>query len=154
MVPKPWTRTLNLIPILVGLKLWTASQGVFYPPPPVPRASVTQHTSSLIDPYSGTFQVTDRTNVSFLLQPQNGCGENTTLILFALSALSHQLQRQALRKSFGSRDDVSLIFLVAEPNSDAGQLDLYEEHLKNDDLLQVSRLKSSLNNNHCSDLGP
>ena len=137
MVTKPWTRTLNLIPILVGLKLWTASQGVFYPPPSVPRASVTQHTSSLIDPYSGTFQVTDRTNVSFLLQPENGCGENTTLLLFALSALSHRSQRQALRRSIGPRDDVSLIFLVAQSNSDAGQLDLYEEHLKYDDLLQV-----------------
>ena len=137
MLSKSWTRTLNLIPVLVGLKLWTASRGVLYPSPPVPQTSVANHSSSLIDPDSGTSQVTDRRNVSFLLQPQNRCGENTTLVLFALSALSHRSQRQALRRSFGQRDNVSLIFLVAEAESDAGQLDLYDEHLENDDLLQV-----------------
>ena len=135
---KPWTlRSLNLIPVLVGLKLWTASQGVIYPPPSIPQASVAEHSGSIYDRHTGTFQVTDRTNVSFLLRPQRGCSENTTLVLFALSALGHQAQRQALRKSISNKDNVSLIFLVAEARSSQGQLDLLEEHLLHDDLLQV-----------------
>ena len=133
----PPSRGLNLIPVLVGLKLWTASQGVIYPPPSIPQASVADHSGSIYDRHTGTFQVTDRTNVSFLLQPQRGCSENTSLVLFALSALGHQAQRQALRKSISNKDNVSLIFLVAEARSSQGQLDLLEEHLLHDDLLQV-----------------
>ena len=139
MSTKTWARPSHLLPLLAAFKLWTASKGVLYPSIQLPQTRVSHSTEPLLDPYSGTFRVTDRANVSFLLMPQEGggCGPNTTLVLLALSALTHRLERDTLRQSVGLREDVALVFLVADTTSMEGQQELEEEHGEHDDLVQV-----------------
>ena len=139
MSTKTWARPSHLLPLLAAFKLWTASKGVLYPSIPIPQTRVSQPTEPLLDPFSGTFRVTDRANVSFLLMPQEGggCGPNTTLVLLALSALTHRLERDTLRRAVGLREEVTLVFLVAQTASKENQQEVEAEHREHDDLVQV-----------------
>jgi len=94
----------------------------------------------LFDPSSSTFKVLDRSNVSFLIEPEQAkaCPPNSSLLLLALSALANLGRRDALRRKVESHPDIGIVFLLGEAGDKKDQLGVVEEAAVNGDILQVS----------------
>ena len=103
---------------------------------------MSHQSSSLLDAHSGTFRVLERSNVSFLLSPAP-CSPSTSLLVLALSALSHARERTALRGQVGREDGVRLVFLMAETSTEHGKKMVEHEHEQHGDILQVATDLSS-----------
>ena len=135
-----WRRRYFLLTLLLLLlKLITVNLNHIYPPPPVSKAIVTYDPLSLFDPSSATFKVLDRSNVSFLIEPEQAkaCPPNSSLLLLALSALANLGRREALRREVEKHPDVGIVFLLAEAPDKKDQLGVVEEAAVNGDILQV-----------------
>ena len=135
-----WERRYFLLALLLLLlKLICVNLNRIFPPPPVSKAIVTYDPLSLFDPSSATFNVLDRSNVSFLIEPDQAkaCPPNSSLLLLALSALANQGRREALRREFEKHPDVGIVFLLAQTGDKEEQLGVEEEAAVNGDILQV-----------------
>ena len=132
-------RYLLLTLLLLLLKLTCVNLNHIYPPPPVSKAIVTYDPLSLFNPSSATFDVLDRSNVSFLIEPEQAkvCPPNSSLLLLALSALANQGRREALRREFEKHPDVGIVFLLAQTGDEKKQVGVEEEAAVNGDILQV-----------------
>ena len=132
-------RYLLLTLLLLLLKLICVNLNHIYPPPPVSKAIVTYDPLSLFNPSSATFDVLDRSNVSFLIEPEQAkvCPPNSSLLLLALSALANQGRREALRREIEKHPDVGIVFLLAQTGDEKKQVGVEEEAAINGDILQV-----------------
>ena len=138
-----WKRRYSLLIFLtLLLKLICVNLNNIYPPPTVARAKVTYDPLSLFDPSSSTFTVLDRSNVSFLIEPEQRkvCPPNSSLLLLALSALKNVERRKELRSDFANNPDVGVVFLLAETEDEEKQAQIEEEASENGDILQVDHL--------------
>ena len=137
-------------PVIIVVKQYMLNRGCvicvnlnnIYPPPKVARATVTYDPLSLFDPSLSTFTVLDRSNVSFLIEPEERkvCPPNSSLLLLALSALKNVERRKELRSDFANNPDVGVVFLLAETEDEEKQAQIEEEASENGDILQVDHL--------------
>ena len=136
-----WRRRFFLLTLLLLLlKLICVNLNRIYPPPPVSKATdITYDPLSLFDPSSSTFNVLDRSNVSFLIQPEQAkaCPSNSSLLLLALSALANIGRREAMRREFEKHPEVGIVFLLAQTADKKEQARVEEEAAGNGDILQV-----------------
>ena len=140
-----WRRKYFLLTVLLFiLKLICVNLNLIYPPPPVSKAIVTYDPLSLFNQNSSTFNVIDRSNVSFLIEPDQAkaCPPNSSLLLLALSALANKGRREAMRRDFEKHLDVGIVFLLAETEVQELQLGVEDEAAANGDILQVGLVTS------------
>ena len=135
-----WERRYFLLTLLLLLlKLLCVNRNRIFSPPPVSKAIVTYDPLSLFNPSSATFNVLDRSNLSFLIEPEQAkaCPPNSLLLLIVLSALANQGRREALRREFEKHPDVSIVFLLAQTADKKKRNGVEEEAALNGDILQV-----------------
>ena len=136
-----WTRKNTFLGgLFVLLKLIRVNID-WFSSPTFTRAVVTYDPLSLYDHNTHTFKILNRSNMTFLIEPDPDqvCPSDKVLLLLCLSRLANREQRQALRKEMEKvNQSVGIVFLIAKTNSKELQHQIEEEKNIFGDLLQVS----------------
>ena len=136
-----WTRKNTFLGgLFVLLKLIRVNID-WFSSPTFTRAVVTYDPLSLYDHNTHTFKILNRSNMTFLIEPDPDqvCPSDKVLLLLCLSRLANREQRQALRKEMEKvNQSVGIVFLIAETNCKELQHQIEEEKNIFGDLLQVS----------------
>jgi len=123
--------------IFLTVKLIMGLQNIIYPKPVIDPVTVTHRLETVYDQESDTFRVLDRSNVSFLLRPRAMC-KNQKVMLMALTAPKNVQKRERLRRQFGEKDGVYILFLLGKTSSLSLQEDLQTENMMHGDMVQIS----------------
>lgn len=83
------------------------------------------------------YNILNQRNVTFMMSPR-GCGKNTKLVIMVSSGPANKVLRSRWRKLSSGRDDVRVVFVVAEARTIGQQQDLLLEHRVNGDIIQSS----------------
>ena len=136
-----WTRKNTFLGgLFVLLKLIRVNID-WFSSPTFARAVVTYDPLSLYDHNTHTFKILNRSNMTFLIEPDPDqvCPSDKVLLLLCLSRLANREQRQALRKEMEKvNQSVGIVFLIAETSNKELQHQIEEEKNIFGDLLQVS----------------
>ena len=125
--------------IFLTVKLIMGLQNIIYPKPTLEPVIVTNKLETIYDPDLDTFSVLDRTNVSFLMRPHNVCN-NAKIVLMALTAPKNVEKRERLRRQFGEKEGVYILFLLGKTSNSSVQEDLQSESMLHGDMVQISVL--------------
>jgi len=125
--------------IFLTVKLIMGLQNIIYPKPTLEPVIVTNKLETIYDPDLDTFSVLDRTNVSFLMRPHNVCN-NAKIVLMALTAPKNVEKRERLRRQFGEKQGVYILFLLGKTSNSTVQEDLRSENMLHGDMVQISVL--------------
>jgi len=125
--------------IFLTVKLIMGLQNIIYPKPTLEPVIVTNKLETIYDPDLDTFSVLDRTNVSFLMRPHNVCN-NAKIVLMALTAPKNVEKRERLRRQFGEKQGVYILFLLGKTSNSTVQEDLQSENMLHGDMVQISVL--------------
>jgi len=133
-----WVKhTRRAIVIFLVVKFFMGMQNVIYPKPIIEPVSVSHKLESLYDEASETFSVLDRTNVSFLMRPHQAC-HNVKMVLMALTAPKNVEKRERLRRQFGEKNGVFILFLLGKTTDPTIQESLQTENMLHGDMVQIS----------------
>ena len=133
-----WVKhTRRAIVIFLVVKFFMGMQNVIYPKPIIEPVSVSHKLESLYDEASETFSVLDRTNVSFLMRPHRAC-RNVKMVLMALTAPKNVEKRERLRRQFGEKNGVFILFLLGKTTDPTIQESLQTENMLHGDMVQIS----------------
>lgn len=123
--------------IFLAVKFVMGMQNVIYPKPSIEPVTVTHKLDTLYDESSDTFSVLDRTNVSFIMRPHVACN-NIKIVLMALTAPKNVEKRERLRRQFGEKDGVFILFLLGKTLDTTVQESLQTENMLHGDMVQIS----------------
>jgi len=123
--------------IFLAVKLIMGLQNIIFPKPSIEPVTVSHKLETLYDADSDTFSVLDRTNVSFLMRPRIAC-KQVTIVLMALTAPKNVEKRERLRRQFGEKEGVYILFLLGKTSSSALQEKLQTENMVHGDMVQIS----------------
>lgn len=123
--------------IFLTVKLIMGLQNIIFPKPMIEPVTVSHKLETLYDADTDTFSVLDRTNVSFLMRPHTAC-RNVKIVLMALTAPKNVEKRERLRRQFGEKEGVYILFLLGKTSSSSVQEDLQTENMLHGDMVQIS----------------
>ena len=123
--------------IFLAVKLIMGLQNIIFPKPSIEPVTVSHKLETLYDADSDTFSVLDRTNVSFLMRPRIAC-KQVKIVLMALTAPKNVEKRERLRRQFGEKEGVYMLFLLGKTSSSALQEKLQTENMVHGDMVQIS----------------
>jgi len=123
--------------IFLAVKLIMGLQNIIFPKPSIEPVTVSHKLETLYDADSDTFSVLDRTNVSFLMRPRIACRQ-VKIVLMALTAPKNVEKRERLRRQFGEKEGVYILFLLGKTSSSALQEKLQTENMVHGDMVQIS----------------
>eukprot|EP00092_Neocalanus_flemingeri_P002750 GFUD01002945.1.p1 GENE.GFUD01002945.1~~GFUD01002945.1.p1 ORF type:complete len:385 (+),score=72.52 GFUD01002945.1:393-1547(+) len=123
--------------IFLTVKLIMGLQNIIFPKPMIEPVTVSHKLETLYDADTDTFSVLDRTNVSFLMRPHTAC-RNVKIVLMALTAPKNVEKRERLRRQFGEKEGVYILFLLGKTSSSSVQEDLQAENMLHGDMVQIS----------------
>jgi len=123
--------------IFLAVKLIMGLQNIIFPKPSIEPVTVSHKLETLYDADSDTFSVLDRTNVSFLMRPRIAC-KQVKIVLMALTAPKNVEKRERLRRQFGEKEGVYILFLLGKTSSSALQEKLQTENMVHGDMVQIS----------------
>lgn len=133
-----WTDYILAVPVLIlVLKSLMILNYVLYPSPTVEMTEVTNKLESIYDVEKDVFDILNKTNISFVLRPQEACSGEDSVVM-VLSAPKNIEKRKSLRAQFSDRKDIKLIFLLGIPADRETQTDLETEHSSQEDIVQIS----------------
>ena len=133
-----WKDYILAVPVLIILmKSMMILNYVLNPSDTMDIIEVTNKLESIYDDEKDVFNILNKTNISFVLRPQEACrGEDT--VVMVLSAPKNIEKRKSLRAQFSERKDLKLIFLLGIPADRGTQSDLETEHGSQEDIVQIS----------------
>ena len=123
--------------LLLVIKSMMILNYVLYSHRDVEIIEVTNKLESIYDVEKDVFNILNKTNISFVLRPEEACRGEDKLVM-VLSAPKNIEKRKSLRAQFSDRKDIKLIFLLGIPADRETQLDLESEHYSHMDIVQIS----------------